>query len=336
MVNSAGTVAAIDLGASSGRVMLGHVGHNELSIRPVARFANNPVRTIDGLHWNILDLYRGAIGGLRSAVREEPELLGVAVDSWAVDYALLRGKRMLGNPFHYRDGRTQAGVDIVHTIAPPAELYGRNGLQFLPFNTLYQLAADRLAGGLDDADSMLLIPDLITYWLSGEKIAERTNASTTGLVEESEGDWDDELIARLGLPRELFPQLVDAGTRVGSVLPDVLAEIGAGHSIDVTTVGSHDTASAVVAVPMLSGHAAYISSGTWSLVGVELAGPVLGEAFNDAAHELHRRNGLAQIVLSAIRTNAARHIAGRQKARIIHIEHRHRSTPRTGLSQQHG
>ena len=278
MVNSAGTVAAIDLGASSGRVMLGHVGHNELSIRPVARFANNPVRTIDGLHWNILDLYRGAIGGLRSAVREEPELLGVAVDSWAVDYALLRGKRMLGNPFHYRDGRTQAGVDIVHTIAPPAELYGRNGLQFLPFNTLYQLAADRLAGGLDDADSMLLIPDLITYWLSGEKIAERTNASTTGLVEESEGDWDDELIARLGLPRELFPQLVDAGTRVGSVLPDVLAEIGAGHSIDVTTVGSHDTASAVVAVPMLSGHAAYISSGTWSLVGVELAGPVLGEA----------------------------------------------------------
>ncbi|TFB72090.1 rhamnulokinase [Cryobacterium glaciale] len=278
MVTSAGTVAAIDLGASSGRVMLGHVGHNELNVRSVARFANTPVRTIDGLHWNILDLYRGAIGGLRSAVREEPELLGVAVDSWAVDYALLRGQRMLGNPFHYRDGRTTAGVDIVHATLPPAELYGRNGLQFLPFNTVYQLAADRLAGGLDDADSLLLIPDLITYWLSGEKIAERTNASTTGLVEVSHGDWDDELIARLGLPRGLFPRLVDAGTHVGSLLPDVLAEIGAGHRIDVTAVGSHDTASAVVAVPMTGQNTAYISSGTWSLVGVELAGPVLSEA----------------------------------------------------------
>ena len=278
MVTGAGTVAAIDLGASSGRVMLGHVGHNELSVRSVARFENSPVRTIDGLHWNVLDLYRGAIGGLRSAVREEPEMLGVAVDSWAVDYALLRGQRMLGNPFHYRDSRTAVGVEAVHAIAPLAELYGRNGLQFLPFNTVYQLAADRLAGGLDGVDSLLLIPDLITYWLSGEKIAERTNASTTGLFEVSKGDWDDELIARLGLPRGLFPRLVDAGTRVGSVLPEVLAEIGTGHSIDVMTVGSHDTASAVVAVPMITGNAAYISSGTWSLVGVELAGPVLTEA----------------------------------------------------------
>jgi rhamnulokinase len=311
VVTSAGTVAAIDLGASSGRVMLGHVGHNELSIRSVARFANSPVRTIDGLHWNILDLYRGALGGLRAAVRDDPELLGVAVDSWAVDYALLRGERMLGNPFHYRDDRTAAGVETVHAVVPPAELYGRNGLQILPFNTLYQLAADQL----DGADSMLLIPDLLTYWLSGVKVAERTNASTTGLLRAGHetgmavsasstngigrgdgdgagpvgtgggatggvdtGEWDDELIARLGLPRGLFPHLVDAGSRVGSMLPDVLAEIGTSHSIDVTAVGSHDTASAVVAVPMLSGNAAYISSGTWSLVGVELTGPVLGAA----------------------------------------------------------
>ena len=273
-MTSAGTVAAIDLGASSGRVMLGHVGHNELSVRSVARFANTPVRTIDGLHWNILDLYRGAIDGLRSAARDEPELLGVGVDSWAVDYALLRGQRMLGNPFHYRDGRTSAGVAGVHAEVSPAELYERNGLQFLPFNTVYQLAADEVT----DADSMLLIPDLITYWLSGEKVSERTNASTTGLVDVGRGEWDDDLIARLGLPRGLFPRLVHAGTHVGSVLPDVLAEIGAGHRIDVTAVGSHDTASAVVAVPMLSGNAAYISSGTWSLVGVELAGPVLSEA----------------------------------------------------------
>ncbi|TFD56314.1 rhamnulokinase [Cryobacterium sp. Hh7] len=298
-MTSAGTVAAIDLGASSGRVMLGHVGHNELSIRSVARFANNPVRTIDGLHWNILDLYRGAIGGLRAAVREEPQLLSVAVDSWAVDYALLRGQRMLGNPFHYRDERTAAGVTAVHALESPAKLYSRNGLQFLPFNTLYQLAAEQLDGGLHGADSMLLIPDLITFWLSGEKVAERTNASTTGLLRAARepgmaisagstnglgqggaggGEWDDELIARLGLPRGLFPRLIDAGSRVGSVLPDVLAEIGAGRSIDVTAVGSHDTASAVVAVPMTGPNAAYISSGTWSLVGVELSAPVLSEA----------------------------------------------------------
>ena len=304
-MTAAGTVAAIDLGASSGRVMLGHVGHNELSIRPVARFANNPVRTIEGLHWNILDLYRGAVGGLRAAVREERGILSVGVDSWAVDYALLRGQRMLGNPFHYRDDRNAAGVAAVHALVPAAELYGRNGLQFLPFNTLYQLAAEQIDGGLDGGDSMLLIPDLITFWLSGEKVAERTNASTTGLLRaarelgmevsagstneigrgdgsrrglETAGEWDDGLIARLGLPRGIFPRLVDAGSGVGSVLPDVLAEIGASHRIDVTAVGSHDTASAVVAVPMTGQNAAYISSGTWSLVGVELSAPVLGEA----------------------------------------------------------
>jgi len=277
-MSTSGTVAAVDFGASSGRVMLGHVGQNELSIRSVARFTNSPVRIINGLHWDILDLYRGALGGLRAAVREEPELRSIAVDSWAVDYALLRGDRMLGNPVHYRDERTAAGVDAVHAEISPTELYGRNGLQFLPFNTLYQLAADRLAGNLDGADHMLLIPDLITFWLTGEKVAERTNASTTGLVNVTSGRWDEELIARLGLPRTLFSPLVDAGTRVGSVQDRVRAEIGSRRPLDVVTVGSHDTASAVVAVPMQSDTAAYISSGTWSLAGVELASPVLSDA----------------------------------------------------------
>ena len=294
-----GTVAAIDLGASSGRVMLGHVGPNELRLRPVARFANQPVRTIDGLHWNVLELYRGALDGLRTAVREEPALASIAVDSWAVDYALLRGQRMLGNPVHYRDERTAGGVAATHAVVPSAELYRENGLQFLPFNTLYQLAADRLAGGgetgdaggdLALADTMLLIPDLITFWLTGEKVAERTNASTTGLLAATGQDvgtsqWNDALIARLGLPRTLFPRLVDPGTRVGPLLAGVAREIGADagrggrpqHALEVVSVGSHDTASAVVAVPMVS-DSAYISSGTWSLVGVELAAPVLSDA----------------------------------------------------------
>ncbi|GAA3891601.1 rhamnulokinase family protein [Leifsonia kafniensis] len=286
---AAGSVAAIDLGATSGRVMLGHVGHNELHLRQVARFANNPVRTIDGLHWNVLELYRNAVAGLASALRDEPGIASVGVDSWAVDYALMRGSRMLGNPFHYRDERSADGVAVTHALIDPAELYAANGLQFLHFNTLYQLAAERLSGGLDGADSMLLIPDLLNYWLTGTRAAERTNASTTGLLRigassaaagstTGAGQWDDTLIERLGLPRSIFPTLIDAGSTVGSLLPAVAAEIGARRPLDVVAVGSHDTASAVVAVPMQSENSAYISCGTWGLVGLELEHPVLTEA----------------------------------------------------------
>ena len=278
-VTSVGVVAAVDLGASSGRVVLGRVGPNELSVHPVARFSNDPVRTIDGLHWNILELHRQVLGGLRAVIRAEPELRSAAVDSWAVDYALLRGDHMLANPFHYRDERTGEGVEATHALIAPAELYARNGLQFLPFNTLYQLTADRLAGSLEGAESILMIPDLLTYWLTGRKATERTNASTTGLLDIRTGQWDDALIARLGLPRPLFPTLIDAGNTIGPLLPAVAHEIGATKDLEIVTVGSHDTASAVVAAPMTSADdAAYISCGTWSLVGVELETPVLSEA----------------------------------------------------------
>jgi rhamnulokinase len=277
-VSNAGVVAAVDLGASSGRVMLGHVGPNELRVSSVARFANNPVRTIDGLHWNILELYRNVIGGLHAAVRAEPALGSVAVDSWAVDYALLRADRMLANPYHYRDPRTADAVTATHALVGPAELYSGTGLQFLPFNTLYQLAADRATGDLDLADTMLLIPDLITFWLTGHKVTERTNASTTGLLDVSTGAWNQALIARLGLAGSLFAPLVDPGSLVGPLLPAVAAEIGGRPGLQVAAVGSHDTASAVVAVPMNPQDSAYISCGTWSLVGVELDSPVLSEA----------------------------------------------------------
>ena len=282
--------------------MLGHIGHNEIQLRQVARFPNNPVRTIDGLHWNVLELYRNAVAGLASALRDEPELRSVGVDAWAVDYGLFRGDRMLGNPFHYRDERSEAGVADTHALVSPAELYARNGLQFLPFNTLYQLAAERRSGGLLDgggddaghtqaglspgADSMLLIPDLLNFWLTGTRLAERTNASTTGLLNVASGQWDDDLIARLGLPRGMFPTLIDAGQRVGPLRASVAAEIGLGtgadaakaRAINVVAVGSHDTASAVVAVPMTSQNSAYISCGTWGLVGVELEHSVLSDA----------------------------------------------------------
>jgi rhamnulokinase len=271
-------VAAVDLGATSGRVILGHVSANELSIRPVARFPNTPVRTIDGLHWNILELYRSVIAGLGSAAREEPAIASVGIDSWAVDYALLRGGRMLGVPYHYRDERNHAAVEAVHAVVSPAELYAANGLQHLPFNSVFQLEADRAAGMLDVADSLLLVPDLLAYWMTARQVAERTNASTTGLVDVATGEWHEALLERLNLPRSLFPELVDAGTAIGPFLPEVAREIGIDAATTVTAVGSHDTASAVLAVPALSPDFAYISCGTWGLVGVELETPELSEA----------------------------------------------------------
>lgn len=255
--------------------MLGHVGPDILEAEVVARFPNTPVRTGDGLHWSLTGLYGSVIDGLREVIRRDPDIASIGVDSWAVDYALVRAGRMLGEPFHYRDERTAGGVDRVHAVAPHAELYARNGLQFLPFTTLYQLAAEDPAV-LEVADSLLLVPDLITSWLTGTAVAERTNASTTGLLR-VDGEWDDELIARLGMPRALFPPLVSAGTAVGTLTPTATEQLGARHPVLVHAVGSHDTASAVVAVPMDAAHDAYISCGTWGLVGVEVERPVLTE-----------------------------------------------------------
>ncbi|MBX3194157.1 MAG: rhamnulokinase [Microbacteriaceae bacterium] len=271
---SGGSVVAVDLGATSGRVVLGHVGHGEVRLTDVARFENRPVRTPDGLHWSILELYRDVVEGLATAVRQEPQLASIGIDSWAVDYALMRDGRMLGTPYAYRDERNLPAVDAAHQIVPADELYRINGLQHLPFTTLFQLTADRLSGTLDLADSFLLLPDLLAYWLTGHEAAERTNASTTGLVGVETGEWDTVLIDRLGLRPEIFRGLVEAGTPMGALTPTAVRGVGDTRAV-VTAVGSHDTASAVVAVPATEPGAAYISSGTWSLVGIELERPVL-------------------------------------------------------------
>ncbi len=271
-----GTVAAVDLGATSGRVLLGHVGPRELRLTDVARFGNHPVRTPDGLHWSILELYRVVVEGLASAAREAPELASIGIDSWGCDYGLLREGRMLGEPYAYRDARNIPAVDEVHAVVPADELYTLNGLQHLPFNTLFQLTADRTAGQLALADSFLLLPDLLAYWLTGRSVAERTNASTTGLLGVRSGEWDTALIERLQLRPELFRSLVDAGTDLGGLTESAARGVGA-TSARVTTVGSHDTASAIVAIPASGPDFAYISCGTWSLVGVELERPVLSE-----------------------------------------------------------
>jgi rhamnulokinase len=273
----AGWVAAVDLGASSGRVMLGHVGPDTLEIKAVHRFPNQPVRTADGLHWNILELYRNILVGLGKAVAERPELVSVGIDSWAVDYGLVVGDRLVGVPFNYRDDRSAQGVELVHALVTQESLYATGGLQFLPFNTLYQLAVDGAAGLLTSA-TMLMLPDLFGFWLTGAKVAERTNASTTGLLDLVDGDWNAALSEKLGLPTALVPPVVAPGTRVGRLRDEVAAEVGTDRPLDLVAVGSHDTASAVVAVPMTGRSAAYISSGTWSLVGVELDRPVLSDS----------------------------------------------------------
>lgn len=274
---SGGAVAAVDLGATSGRVLLGYVGHDELRLTDVARFRNSPVRTLDGLHWSSFELYRDLVEGLAAAVRQEPQLSSIGIDSWAVDYGLLRNGRLVNAPYTYRDERNAGGVTEVHGRVSAEELYRRNGLQHLPFNTLFQLTADRLAGTLEVADSFLLIPDLFAYWLTGIGVAERTNASTTGLVGVESGAWDLDLAARLDLPAGIFPDLVDAGTELGPLAPSALRGVGDTSAV-VTAVGTHDTASAIVAIPATSPNYAYISCGTWSLVGVELDRPVLTDA----------------------------------------------------------
>src|SRR5512132_188332 len=281
-MTSAGWVAAVDLGATSGRVMLGHVGPDQLSVEAVHRFSNDPVRVTDGLHWNILELYRNLLIGLRKAVVAQPDLAGVGIDSWAVDYGLVSGDRLINNPFHYRDERTARGVNLVHKIADHATLYATNGLQFQPFNSIYQLAVDQEAGVIDDQTGMLMLPDLLGFWLTGQRVAERTNASTTGLLDISTGSWNATLIDKLSLPRSLFPSLVDPGSQIGALRDEVAAEVGAPAALNVIAVGSHDTASAVVGVPMTESGAAYVSSGTWSLVGVELDRPVLTGDSRDA------------------------------------------------------
>ncbi|WP_410670363.1 rhamnulokinase [Amycolatopsis sp. cmx-4-68] len=262
-------MAAVDLGASSGRVMAGTVGPGRLSVEEVRRFPNGGVRAGPALYWDILGLFRETLTGIRDA----GPLSGVGIDSWAVDYGLLDDRgALLGNPVHYRDSRTEGVPSRVAASISARELYDVTGLQQLPFNTLYQLVSE--GARLDAASTMLLIPDLLNYWLTGSIGAERTNASTTQLYDVRARTWATSLSSRVGLPPRLFPPLRDPGTVVGTVLPALELP-----DLPVVAVGSHDTASAVVAVPASPGtNFAYISSGTWSLAGLELPSPELSDA----------------------------------------------------------
>jgi rhamnulokinase len=264
-----GTYAAVDLGASSGRVMLAQVSEDRLTLHEAHRFANRPVRVAGTLHWDILGLYREILDGLRGAGGAD----SIGIDSWAVDYGLLDSSgALIGNPVHYRDGRTDGVMERIVAQVGADTLYAIGGLQFLPFNTVYQLLASVPP---PRARTLLMIPDLLTYWLTGEIGAEVTNASTTGLCDVRTGEWAYPLIERLGLSRRFFAPLRRPGAAAGTLRAEVAAETGLPTSLPVTAVGSHDTASAVFAVPATGDHFGYVSSGTWSLAGVELTAPVL-------------------------------------------------------------
>ena len=272
-------VAAVDLGASSGRVMVGRVAPNELELTEVHRFSNDAVELPDGLHWDILRLYREVLIGLRDAARAADGLVSVGVDSWGVDYGLLDSAgALLGDPYSYRDDRTEAAVPLVHEVIAPADLYARTGLQVLRINTIYQLAAARGTAALGAARTMLMIPDLVGYWLSGVQVSEVTNASTSGLLDVHRRVWDTELAARLAIPASLFAPLGAPGDVIGPLSPLARRETGTDPETLLALVGSHDTASAVVGVPAGDVPFAYIACGTWSLVGVELEHAVLTEA----------------------------------------------------------
>lgn len=280
------TVLAYDLGATSGRALIGRLTDRKLVIEEIHRFANDPVQVGERLHWDILRLFhemkQGLIKAKHIAGESQAGSLGIrslAIDSWAVDVGFLDARgELLGNPYHYRDHHTDGIMEEVFQSLPREEIFKRTGIQFLQFNTLFQLYALRKAGAtvLEQAHSLLMIPDLLRYFLTGDKHGEFSNATTTQLFNPLTQSWDEELLRKLGLEQAIFPNVVQPGSFVGSVRSSIQRELGVG-AIPVVAVAEHDTGSAVAAVPTLSKDFAYLSCGTWSLMGTEVDQPVLTE-----------------------------------------------------------
>ncbi len=256
-------VLAIDLGAESGRVMAVRFDGSALAVEELHRFPNAPVMVGDTLHWDVLRLWQEILAGIEKGKAYKPASLGV--DTWGVDFGLLDARgRLIGNPVHYRDARTDGMMEKVFSLVPREQVFTQTGIQFLPINTLYQLMS--LAGSpqLAIAETFLTMPDLFNHWLSGEKVCEFSNATTTQMFNPQTGTWATGMLEQLGIPTHIFPQVVQPGTQLGVY-----------ERIPVIAPACHDTGSAVAALPTQSGHAGYISSGTWSLAGLEVARPVL-------------------------------------------------------------
>src|SRR6266568_6046672 len=272
---------AVDLGAGSGRIFLAGLMPGELLLDEIRRFHYSPVRMDGHLRWNVASIFDEIKTGIRKAGRRARELgrpiESIGVDSWGVDYGLIDAEgKLIEDPICYRDQRTQGTMEQVFARMPREEIYQRTGIQFLSFNTLFQLYAHAQAGIPENATRLLLIPDLINFFLCGKAVTEYTNATTTQLVNSRTCTWDCELIERLGLPAKLLSEIVLAGRDLGPVTPGLVDELGldGGH---VVAPATHDTGSAILGAPLQTGWA-YISSGTWSLVGVERDSPLINEA----------------------------------------------------------
>lgn len=270
---------AIDLGASSGRGVVGQLSADRLSLKEVHRFPNIPVQLGSTLYWDVLRLHH-EITSTIAAAAQEGEILGLGIDSWGVDFGLLgRHGELLANPVHYRDERTNGLMEVAFELMPRSQIFERTGIQFMQLNTIYQLLAMVRGASplLEMADRLLTMGELCTYFLTGRGVAEFTNATTTQAYDPIRATWSDDLLAALGIPRRLFPEIVPPGTYAGPLLPEIASSTGAGR-LPVYLPAVHDTASAIAAVPLVGPEACYISSGTWSLMGVELAEPVINAA----------------------------------------------------------
>jgi rhamnulokinase len=271
-------LAAVDLGAQSGRVALGELDGERLLLSECHRFPNVPIQAGVSLHWDAPRLRDDVLHGLRIASRDR-HVDSVAVDSWAIDFGLLdRDGNLLANPVHYRDPRRAAAQAGVFERVPPRELYERTGIQMLPINTVFELAAmaEEHDPALEAADALLLMPDLFHHWLCGSCTSEFTNATTTQMYDARNSEWAADLLERLDIPTRLLPEVVPGGTRLGPVTDAVAGDTGL-TGADVVAVATHDTGSAVAAVPFEERGGVFLSVGTWSLVGVETDAPLIND-----------------------------------------------------------
>jgi rhamnulokinase len=273
---------AVDLGAESGRTILGSLEDNRLSLVETHRFANGPVRLPEGLHWDVLRLWSEIQAGIGiSSAKVEGRLDSIGLDTWGVDFALLDAQgALLANPFHYRDPRTDGMFEAAFRRLSREEIFAHTGIQFMELNTLYQLLAFSLdkSSLLDVAKAFVTIPDLFNYWLSGEITNEFTNVTTTQCFDPRKRDWAWPVLEAMNVPSHLFGPITESGTPIGTLLPHIAEETGAG-AVQVVVPACHDTGAAVVAVPALAGNQdfAWISSGTWSIMGAELREPLISE-----------------------------------------------------------
>ncbi|MFA5291479.1 MAG: rhamnulokinase family protein [Phycisphaerae bacterium] len=279
-MNKVSRYIAVDLGAESGRVMLGTIGDEKLELAEIHRFINGPVQQNNSLRWDFEKLFSQIKAGIAEAIKTSTEPIdGIAVDSWGVDFGLIGSDgKLLENPYHYRDSRTNNMMEKAFELMPKRAIYENSGIQFMQLNTIFQLLAAKSLNPeiLKKTKKLIFMADLVSYYLCGKSFAEYTLASTSGLLDMKTGKWSKEIFEKLSLPIDIMPEIVRPGTKVGKLKPEICKELNC-EPIDIIATGSHDTACAVAAVPAEGNNWAYLSSGTWSLIGIESKGAIIND-----------------------------------------------------------